>query len=80
MKKTLAFDYKNCLFSLTNGSTFRRQLMSRNRKHEVHTVEVKKVALNRDDDRWIAKKDVISTLVQGHKSLCWNPLLIEIYL
>ena len=81
MKKTLAFDdYKNCLFNPTNGSTFQMAIMFRNKKHEVHTVEVNKVALNRDDDKQIAKKDVVSTLAQGHKSLCWNPLLGEIVL
>ena len=70
MKKTLAFDdYKNCLFSPTNGSTFRWQLMFRNKKHEVHTVEVNEVALNRDDDKQIAKRDIVSTLAYGHKSL-----------
>ena len=81
VKKTLAFDdYKNCFFSPTNGSTFRRQLMFRNKKHEVHTVEVNKVSLNRDDEKQIAKRDFISTLVHGHKSLCWNPLLGEVSL
>ena len=81
VKKTLAFDdYKNCLFSPTNGSTFRGQLMFRNKKHEVHTVEVNKVVLNRDDDKRISKKDVVSTLARGHKSLCWNPLLREVSL
>ena len=81
VKKTLAFDnYKNCLFSPTNGSTFRWQLMFSNKKYEVHTVEVNKVTLNRDDDKWIAKRDFVSTLVQGHKSLCWSPLLREIVL
>ena len=48
--------------------------------HEVHTVEVNKVALNRDDDKRITKKDFVSTLAGGHKSLCWNPLLREIVL
>ena len=81
VKKTLAFDdYKNCLFSPTNGSTFRWQLTFRNKKHEVHTVEVNKVALNRDNDKQIAKRDFVSTLVSGHKSLCWNPLLRKIVL
>ena len=81
VKKTLAFDdYKNCLFSPTNGSTFRWQLIFRNKKHEVHTVDVDKVAFNRDDDKWISKRDFVSTLAQGHKSLCWNPLLREIVL
>ena len=81
VKKTLAFDdYKNYLFSPTNGSTFRWQLMFRNKKHEIHTVEVNKVALNRDDHKRIAKRDFVSTLAHGDKSLCWNPLLGEIVL
>ena len=57
VKKTLDFDdYKKCLFNPVNDmgkskSIYRRQLMFRNRKHEVHAVEVSKVALNRDDDK-----------------------------
>ena len=52
VKKTLGFnDYKECLFNSVGNSIFRSQLMFRNRKHEVHTVEVNKVALNRDDDK-----------------------------
>ena len=50
-------------------------LMFRNNKHEIHTVEIDKVALNRDDDKQIVKKDGISTLVCGHCSLCWNSYL-----
>ena len=66
VKKTLTFDnYKNCLFSPTNGSTFRRQLMFRNKKHKVHTVEVNKAALNRDDDKRISNRGFVSTLAQG---------------
>ena len=42
--------------------------MFRNNKHEIHTVEVNKVALNRDDDKRIVKKDGISTLAHGHSS------------
>ena len=42
--------------------------MFRNKKHEVHIVEVNKVALNRDDDKRIAKRDFVSTLAHGHKS------------
>ena len=49
--------------------------MFRSSKHEVHTIEVNKVALNRDDDKRISKKDGISTLARGHKSLCWNPII-----
>ena len=79
--KRLIFDnYMNCLFSPINGSTFRWQLMFRNKKLEVYTVEVNKVASNRDDDKRIAKKDFVSTFAWCHKSLCWNPLLGEIVL
>ena len=43
-------------------------------------VEVNKIALNRDDDMRIAKKDGVSALAGGHKSLCWNSLLGEVSL
>ena len=46
VKKTLGFDdYKKCLFNSVGKSIYRSQLMFRNRNHEVHTVEVNKVAL-----------------------------------
>ena len=81
VKKTPGFnDYKKCLFNSVGKSIYRSQLMFRNRNHEVHTAEVNKVALNRNDDKRIAKKDGVSTLVRGHKSLCWNPLLGEVSL
>ena len=48
VKKTLTFeDYKTCLFN--NSTEYRSQLMFRSSKHEVHTIEVNKVALNRED-------------------------------
>ena len=79
VKKNLDFDdYKKCLFNPVGASIYRCQVMSRNKKHEVHIVEVNKIALNRDDDKQIAKKDGVSTLARGHKSLCWNPLLGEV--
>ena len=81
VKKTLGFDdYKNCLFDPVGKSIYRSQLMFRNRNHEVHTVEVNKVALKGDDDKRIAKKDGVSILARGHKSLCWNSLLGEVLL
>ena len=68
LKKTLTFqDYKACLFN--SDTTYRSQLMFRSIKHEVHTIEVNKVALNRDDDERISKRDGISTLARRHKSL-----------
>ena len=74
VKKTLAFDdYVNCLFSGTNA--YRSQLMFRSRNHEVHTIEVNKIALNRDDDKRIAKIDRISTSTRGDKSTIGNILI-----
>ena len=81
VKKTLGFDdNKKCLFDPVGKNVYRSQLMFRNKKHEVHTVEVNKVALNRDYDKRTANKDGVSTLARGHKSLCWNPLLSEVSL
>ena len=77
VKKTLTFeDYKTCLFS--NSTEYRSQLTFRSAKHEVHTIEVNKVALNRDDDKRISRKDGISMFVRGHKDLSWSPLLGEL--
>ena len=76
VKKTLTFeDYKNCLFD--PDAIYRLQLMFRLTKHEVHTIEVNKVTLNRDDDKRISK---ISTLAREHKSLSWSLLLRKLSL
>ena len=81
MKKTLDFDdYKACLFNPVGASIYRLQLMFRNKKHEVHTVEANKIVLNRDDDKRITKKDGVSTLARGHSSLCRNSSLGEVSL
>ena len=65
MKETLDFDdYKKCLFM--GKSIYRQQLLFRNKKHEVHTVEVNKVALNRD--KRVVQKDGVRTLARGHSS------------
>ena len=74
VKKTLTIeDYETCL---CNDSTeYRSQLMFTSAKHEVHTIEVNKVALNPDDDKRISRKDGISTFARGHKDLSWSPLL-----
>ena len=79
VKKTLKFeDYKTCLFN--DSTEYRSQLMFSSSKHEVRTIEVNKVALNRDDDKRISKKDGISTFARGHKDLSWSPILGEISL
>ena len=68
VKKALTFeDYKACLFN--DSMEYRSQLMFRSAKHEVHTIKVNKVALNRDDDKRISRKDGISTFARGHKDL-----------
>ena len=79
VKKTLTFeDYKTCLFN--DSTEYRSQLMFGLNKHEVHTIEVNKVALNRNDDKRISRKDGISTFARGHKDLSWSPLLGELSL
>ena len=54
--------------------------MFRSAKHEVHTIEVNKVALNRDDDKRTPRKDGISTFARGQKDLSWSPILGELSL
>ena len=49
-------------------------------KHEIFMIEVNKVALNREDNKRMSKKDGISTFTQGHKSLSWSPILRELSL
>ena len=79
VKKTLTFeDYKNCLFN--SDMTYGSQLMFRSIRHEGHMIEVNKVALNRDYDKRISKRDGISTLARGHKSSSWSPILRELLL
>ena len=79
VKKTLTFeDYETCLFS--DSTEYRSQLMLRSAKHEVHTIEVNKVAYNGDDHKRISRKDGISTFARGHKDLSWSPLLGELSL
>ena len=56
VKNMISFDaYKNCLLDSKSKSIYRSQLMFRNNKHEIDTVEVNKVALNRDNDKQIVK-------------------------
>ena len=51
--------------------------MFRSSKHEVLTIEVNKLALNRDDDKRTPMKGGISTFARGHKDLSWSPVLGE---
>ena len=59
VKKTLTFeDYKSCLFNKTN--VLRSQLLFRSYKHDVHMIEVNKLALSSDDDKKVIQPDGIS--------------------
>ena len=79
VKKTLKFeDYRNCLFE--DSTEYRSQLMCQSIRHEIFTLEVNKVASNKNDDKRIAKKDGISTLAKSHKDLSWSPTLRELFL
>ena len=76
VKKTLTFeDYKTCLYLFSDSTEYRSQLMFRSSKHEVHTIKVNKVALNRDDHKRMSRKDWISTFTRDQENLSWSPLL-----
>ena len=51
---------------------FRRRLLFHNKLHEVHTVEVNKLALSRNDDKQVIQSDGVSTLAHGHKNVTNN--------
>ena len=60
-------DYKNCLF---DGETiYREQMLFENNKHEVYTVNKRKIALNRDDDKRLVQAEGITTLARGYVAL-----------
>ena len=62
-------DNKHCLFSGTGENVYKKQLMFQNRLHEVHTVEVNKVALNRGSQKRIVQSNGVSMLAYGHKDV-----------
>ena len=68
VKRSLTLeDYKNCLFKQSH--LYRSQLMFRSIKHDVHMIEVNKLASSTDDDKRIIGEDGISTKARGHCSL-----------
>ena len=57
-------DYKTCLF---DGKTiYKDQMLIKNKKHKVDTVNKYKIALNRDDDKRLVQADGITTLARGY--------------
>ena len=70
VRKTITFeDYKNCLFS--GDIYYRSQLMFRSSLHKIQTLEVNKLALNKDDDKRITT-DGVRSLARGHFRLIQN--------
>ena len=62
-KKTITFeDYKNCLFG--GETSYRSQLMFRTSKHRIQTLEVNKIALNKDEYKRITI-DGVRSLARG---------------
>ena len=71
VEKTLGFDdYKRCLFDEKGENVYRTQILFQNKKHEIYTCEVNKIALNRDDEKRIIQPDGISTLARGYFTIC----------
>ena len=54
--------------------------MFRSSKHEIRTIKVNNIALNRNDDKKISGRDGISTFARGHKDLSWSPIFRELSL
>ena len=76
IRKTITFeDYKNCLFS--GETSYRSQLMFRSSKHKIQTLEVNKLALNKDDDKRITI-DGVRSLARGHFRLIQKILIKKI--
>ena len=65
---------------MSGKEVFRKQKGFRSKGNNAHTVETKKLALSRDNDKWIINKDLISTLARGHHDLVWSLILGEVSL
>ena len=64
VRKTITFeDYKNCSFS--GETSYISQLLFRSSLHKIQTLEVNKLALNKDDDKRITI-DGVRSLARGH--------------
>ena len=72
IKKNMKFqDYKDCLF---NGEDKRKSMnLIRNRKHELYTENVEKIALSAKDDKRIILGNKIDSLPYDHP-LTWKPI------
>ena len=57
-------DYRECLFS--GKKQYRTSTAIRSEGHEIHTIQINKVALSPNDDKRVILEDKISTLAIGH--------------
>ena len=65
VQKSITFDDdKKCLDSGKN--MLKSQLLFQNKKHIIYTVNINKIALNKDDDKRIIQADQIYTLARGN--------------
>ena len=65
VKKTLKFDdYKKCLDDEKN--VYKEQMVFRSKKHDVFTMNVNKITLNREDDKKLIQEDGVGTFAWGH--------------
>ena len=66
LKKMLDFeDYRQCLLAGRNACAFRKKLLFQNKLIEVHSTEVNKLALSRNDHKQVVQSDGVSTLHMG---------------
>ncbi|GFU97712.1 uncharacterized protein TNCV_4455971 [Trichonephila clavipes] len=69
VKSRISFeDYKNCLFS-QKKKQHRTVNLIRSTKHEIHTIQVNKIALSGTDDKRHILEDGINTLALGHYTI-----------
>ncbi|XP_015126397.1 uncharacterized protein LOC107047975 [Diachasma alloeum] len=64
LRKITFNDYKNCL--LNNEHVVKDQYLIRSKKHEVHTIRQKKLALSWEDDKRMISTNMIDTLPWGY--------------
>ncbi|GFY22225.1 uncharacterized protein TNCV_3298681 [Trichonephila clavipes] len=68
VKNRISFeDYKNCLFS--QKQQHRTMNLIRSTKHEIHTIQVNKIALSGTDDKRHILEDGINTLALVHYTI-----------
>ncbi|XP_046751313.1 uncharacterized protein LOC124414412 [Diprion similis] len=77
--KTISFDdYSKC--ALEHGNFVEHQSLIQRQKHQVYTIEQKKVALSCNDDNRIVFQNITDTLPWGYKTCSQTEHRYELYL